>query len=106
MPFDTLRGEHHGIDAAAVVSHAQPKLLVIVSELDLDMPGMRVAEGIPERFRGDLVDLVTHDRVQIARLSLERDTERRGAIGARVVGELVAKGPDGQREIVAIDGGR
>ena len=67
---------------------------------------MRVPEGIPKRFRSNLVDLVTDDRVQIPRLALDGDTECGRLVGARVGRELVAKRPDRDREIVAFDGRR
>ena len=67
---------------------------------------MRVPEGIPKGFRGNPVDLVTNDRVQISRLALDCDTECGRPVGARVGRELVAKGPDRHREIVAFDGRR
>ena len=72
MPW---RGEHRLIDALAVVTHAQSEFLVVVADLDLDPPGLRVPEGIPQGFRGNLVDLVTNDRVQFSRLPLDGDTE-------------------------------
>ena len=37
--------EHRRIDPA-IVAHAQSELLVVVADLDLDPPGMRVPEGI------------------------------------------------------------
>ena len=63
-------------------------------------------EGIPKCFSGNLEDLVTDDRVQISRLALDCDTERGRLVGAREGRELVAKGPDSDREIVALDGRR
>ena len=68
MSLQTLVGEHRRIDPLAIVTHAQAELLVVVADLDLDPPGMRVPEGIPKGFRSNLVDLVTNDRVQIPRL--------------------------------------
>jgi hypothetical protein len=56
---------------------------------------MRVPEGIPKGFRRNLVDLVTNDRLQIARFAL--NLVRR---------EFVAKRPDRDREIIAFDGRR
>ena len=106
MSLETLVGEHRRIDPLAIVAHAQSELLVVVADLDLDPPGMRVPEGIPKGFRRNLVDLVTNDRVQISRLALDGNTECGRLVGARVGRELVAKGPDRDREIVAFDGRR
>ena len=106
MSLETLVCEHRRIDPLAIVAHAQSELLVVVADLDLDPPGMRVPEGIPKGFRRNLVDLVTNDRVQISRLALDCDTECGRLVGARVGRELVAKGPDRDREIVTFDGRR
>ena len=106
MSLQTLVGEHRRIDPLAIVAHAQAELFVVVADLDLDPSGMRVPEGIPKGFRSNLVDLVTDDRVQIPRLALHCHTECRRLAGARVGRELVAKGPDREREIVAFDGRR
>ena len=67
---------------------------------------MRVPEGIPKGFRRNLVDLVTNDRVQISRLTLDCDAECGRLVGARVGRELVAKRPDSGREIITFDGRR
>ena len=75
MSLETLVREHRRIDPLAIVAHAQAELLVVVADVDLDPPGMRVPEGIPKCFRSNLVDLVTDDRVQIARLAFDCDTE-------------------------------
>ena len=64
MSLDALAGHHRRIDPLAVVTDAQAELLVVVLDLDLDPPGLRVAEGVPQRFRRYLVDLVTNDWVQ------------------------------------------
>ena len=75
MSLETLVGEHRRIDPLAIVAHAQAELLVVVADVDLDPSGLRVPERISQRFRRNLVDLVTKDRVQVPRLSLDR---RRG----------------------------
>ena len=75
VSLETLAGEHRRIDALSIVTHAQSELLVVVADLDLDPPGLRMPEGVPKCFRSNLVDLVTNDRVQISRLALRR---RRG----------------------------
>ena len=80
MAFDTLGGKDLRIDAFAVVPHPQSEFIVVVTDLDLDQPGLRVTKSIPQRFRRNLVDLVTEDRVQVPRLSFDADAEcrRRG----------------------------
>ena len=62
MSFDSVACEHGRIDPPAVITHAQAELLVVVADLDLDPPGVRVPEGIPKRFRGNPVDLVANNR--------------------------------------------
>ena len=106
VSLETLAREHRRIDPLAIVTHAQAELLVVVADLDLDPPGMRVPEGIPKGFRRNLVDLVTDDRVQISRLALDCNTECGRLVGVRVGRELVAEGPDRHGEIVAFDGRR
>ena len=98
VSLDSLGANHRSIDTFAVVPHPQPEFIAVVTDLDLDAPGLRVPEGIPQGFSGNFVDLVTKDRVQISRLSLDCDTEYRRRVGARVGRELVAQGPDRRRE--------
>jgi hypothetical protein len=81
------------IDALSVVSHPQSEVIAVVTDLDLDPPGLRVTKNIPQRFRRNLVDLVTKDRVQLP-VSLDRDAECRRRVCARVGCELVAQGSD------------
>ena len=75
MAFDTLGRKNRRIDAFPVVPHPQSEFIVVVADLDLDQSGLRVTKSIPQRFRRNLVDLVTKDRVQVPRLSFDR---RRG----------------------------
>jgi hypothetical protein len=104
VSFETLVGEHLRVDALPIVTHAHAELVVVIADVDLDSPGMRMLEGIPKRFRRNLVNLVTNDRVQITRLTLDCDSECGRLVDARVVRELVAEGPDRDGEIVAFDG--
>ena len=106
VSLQTLVCEHRRIDPLAIVTYAQPELIVVVADIDLDAPGMRVPEGIPKSFRGNLVDLVTNDRVQISRLALHCNFECGRLVGVRVGREFVAEGPDRYGEIVAFDGRR
>ena len=92
VSLDSLGGEHRLIDALSVVPHPQSEFIAVVTDLDLDPSGLRVPKGIPQRFRRNLVDLVTKDRVQISRLSLDLDAECWRRVGARVGRELVAQG--------------
>jgi hypothetical protein len=75
--------------ARAIIPHAQPELVVAISDLDVDTSGMRVPKGIPLCLRRNLVDLVTYDWVQISRLPLDCDTKYRRWLGIRR--ELVAE---------------
>ena len=61
-----------------IVTHAHAELLVVVADVDFDPPGVRMPEGIPKGFGRNLVNLVTNDRGQIARLALDRHTEAGG----------------------------
>ena len=106
MSLDSLGGEHRLIDAFSIVPHPQSEFILVVANLDLDQSGLRVTKGIPQRFRRDLVDLVTKDWVQVPRLSFDRDAECRRRGGDRVGRELVAQGSDRDREIVTFDGRR
>src|SRR4030095_3409462 len=89
-----------------VVCHSQSELIAVVTDLDLDLSSLAMPEGVPQGFRSNLVDLVTHDRAQISRVSLGSDTECRRGFDTRSGRKLVAKRLDRQREIVAFDGRR
>ena len=106
VSLQTLGGEHRWIDPLAVVAHTQSEVLVVIADVDLNTSGTRVPERVAKGFRRNLVDLVTKDRVQIARLALDGDTECGRLVGMRMGRELVAEGPDRDREIVAFEGRR
>ena len=106
MSLDTLIRKHRRIDALPIVPHPQSEFIVVVTDLDLDPPGLRVPKSIPQGFRRNLVDLVTKDRVQIPRLPLDADAECRRRGAARIGCEPVAEGSDRDREIVTLDGRR
>jgi hypothetical protein len=46
---DAAVGEYRRIEAHAIIPHAQPELLVVISDLDFDTSGMRVPIGIPQK---------------------------------------------------------
>ena len=75
MSLDTLGRENRLIDAFAVVPHPQSELIAVVMDLDLDLPGLRVRKGVSQGFRRNFVDLVTNNRVQMSRVSLDSDTK-------------------------------
>ena len=91
VSLDTLGRENRLIDASSVVPHPQSEFIVVVTDFDLDPSGLRVPEGVPQRFRSNLVDLVTKNRVQISRLALDSDGEGRRRVGARIRREFVPK---------------
>ena len=99
--LQTLDCEHRRIDPA-IVAHAQSELRV-VADVDLDPSSMRVPEGIPKGFRRNSIDLITNDRVQIARLALDFNTECGRALGAAWIASP-SPGPDRDRDIVAFVG--
>ena len=103
MAFDTLGRKDLRIDAFPVVPHPQPEFVVVVADLDLDQPGLRVMERIPQRFRRNLVDFVAQDRVQVPRLSFHADAECRRRRDARVGRQPVAEGSNRYREIGPLD---
>jgi hypothetical protein len=59
-------GEHRSIDSLAIVAHAQSKLLVVVTDLDLDLPRVRMPEGVAKSFRCNLVDLVAENWMDLS----------------------------------------
>src|SRR5208282_5398155 len=50
-----------------VVPHAQTELLIVISDFNLDLPGLGVAEGVAERLSGNPVDFVAQNGMQIPR---------------------------------------
>ena len=65
----------------SIVAYAQSKLLTVITDFNLDVPCLRVAKGVPQRFGSDFVNLVAQDGMQISRLALDGDTECRSVIG-------------------------
>jgi hypothetical protein len=78
------------IDPHAIVADAQAEVVVVVTEVDLESCGMRMPKGIPKGFRGNLVNLVTNDGAQIARVALDGHTECGRPVGARVSPSVIA----------------
>ena len=77
MSLTALARENRWINSFSVVPHPQSEIIALVTDLDLDPPGLRVPKGIPQGFSGNLVDLITKDRVQISGVPLDCDTECR-----------------------------
>ena len=102
MSLESLVGEHRRIDPLAIVAHAQSELLVVVANLDLDLPGMSMPEGIAKGFRRNLADLVTNDRVELSRLAFDGNVECRSEPAA-VGREFCPERADRQSEVVLFD---
>ena len=66
VSLTALTGQYRPIDAPAVVPHPQAELLIVIADLHFDPSGLGVPKGIPERFGGDLVDLITDEGMQIS----------------------------------------
>ena len=103
MALQTLVCKHLRIDALAIVAHAQSELLVVVTNLDLDLPGLRMPEGIAKGLRRNLVDLVTKNRMELSRFAFDGNVEcrPRAAVGR----DFCSERADRQSEIVLFDGG-
>jgi hypothetical protein len=56
-------------------------LLIVVTDFNLDLPCLRVAKRVPQRFGGNFVDLVSGMGCRFSRLALKGDTECRWVIG-------------------------
>jgi hypothetical protein len=56
-----LSRQDYGINAFSIVPHAQPELLVVISDFNLDLPSLGVPEGVPKRLSGNSVNFVTQD---------------------------------------------
>jgi hypothetical protein len=50
--------QYFGVDPFAIVTHPQPKLILIVPDLHFDVAGSGVCEGISNHFSRDTIDLV------------------------------------------------
>ena len=70
--------EHRAVDAPAAILHAQPELIAAVADVHVDARRLRVLERIAERLDGDLVDLVTEDRPEVAGRPLRPRREATG----------------------------
>jgi hypothetical protein len=104
VPFTVLTAKNGRIDTFSIVPHAQSKLLIVIADFNLNLPGLGVLKRVPQRFGSDPVDLVTKNRMQISRLALNCYSESRSLAG-RVGCEFLSERAYGQREIVALDGG-
>ena len=104
MSLTPLVCEHLRIDPLTIVTHAQAELLGVVADLDLDPSGMRVPEGIAKRFRSNLVDLVTKNRMELSRLAFDGHMECRSGGRCRRR-EFCSERADRQSEVIRFDGG-
>src|SRR4029453_17528427 len=81
-------GQPRRFDAVAVVAHDETKVPVVIPDVNVDVscPSMlkRVADGL----RRDLVDLVTGDWMQIARVAFDRHGEALWRNGGRLAHQL------------------
>ena len=70
MSFAALACENRTVNAFSVVPHAQSELFVVVADFHFYLPRLGMPKGIPQRLGGDLVDLVTKNRMQISGFAL------------------------------------
>jgi hypothetical protein len=75
VSLNSIARKHRSINPFSVVSHTQTELLIVVAHFNLDLLSSGVPKSVPQRLGNDLVDLVTNDGVQIARLALNCYTE-------------------------------
>ena len=65
------------IDPFSVIADTHSKLILIVSDLDFDVAGNSVREGIPDHLSRDPVDLILKHRRQILSLAFDDHAEDR-----------------------------
>ena len=102
MALAPTQAQHLGVDALAVVAHAQAQAALVVAQLHFDLLRLRVPERVAQGLAGNAEDLVAHDRMQVARRALHLDAQRHSA--ALLRGELVSEGPDGRAQFVGLLG--
>jgi hypothetical protein len=69
MPLGAHGRQYGGVQADAVVADNQSKVPMVVPQENVNPCGTGMMERISERLRGDVVDLVAHDGMQVARAS-------------------------------------
>ena len=79
MPL-AARAEHLGVDAAAVIADEDAQRPGRELDLDLDLGGLRVLEGVHQRLAADAVHLVTDQRTQGPRPAFDEDAKAGGLL--------------------------
>src|SRR5262249_33782687 len=62
----SVSGQDRGIDSFSVVTDAQAKLALVIPDFHFNMPGVRMPEGIAQRFAGNAEDVVPQQRNNLA----------------------------------------
>ena len=57
-----------GTHSFTIVTHTQSELLIVITDLDLDLLSLCVQKSIAQGLGSDFVDFITNDRVQVSRL--------------------------------------
>ena len=63
MPLTVLTGKNGRIDTFSMVPHAQSKLLIVIADFNLNLPGLGVLKRVPQRLSGNPVNFVTKDGI-------------------------------------------
>ncbi len=67
MALFSLRCKNFGTQPFPIIADTQPELLSVIADLDLDLFGLGVQKSIAEGLKGNFVDVVTNNRVQVSR---------------------------------------
>ena len=59
MSFRSLTRQNRWIDAFSIIPDTQPKLLMVITNVNLDLSCAGVPKGVPKRLARNLVDLIT-----------------------------------------------
>ena len=98
----------HGVlvNALPVITDAQAKVPFVVSDLHSDPPRLRVTEGVAQRFAGDPICLVPHDRIQTPRRAFYFEINDRRFARSAVLREFFCKGSYCVGKIIGFEGRR
>jgi hypothetical protein len=91
------------VNALSVIADPQLELSPVVTNLHCDSPRLRVPEGVTQRFAGDAVCLVTHDRVQPARRTFYFEINDGRFDSSRIPCEFFGNGPYSVGKIIGFE---
>jgi hypothetical protein len=105
VSFRPLSRQDGGINAFSIIPDTEPELLIVVADFYLDLPRLRMAEGVPQSFSGNSVDFVAQDGMQISWPAFDVNAKCRRSLVGRVGGQFFSNGIYGPREVVVLNGG-